>query len=367
MKITEIDKKFDTTFVYPPDVKWHSILDEPFKVYGLFYSQDEKMFRRFPKAFADAINERVAALATNTAGGRVRFRTNSPYIVLRVEEPFDEPFPHMTMLGKNGISVFVDNSFVNAITPTYQQMIAADPNVGGSGKIVFDGIIYLYDHDGHEHQVEVVFPLYSGVYQMFVGLKKQSTILPPTNYKYEKPVIFYGSSITQGGCASKPGDDYINRLSRMLDTNYINFGLSGNAKAEPEMADFIAKQDASIFVLDYDYNAPDEKYLQKTHFSLYKKVRDVNPETPIIIMTMPAFSSYKNRSINKARRDVIFGTFEKAKSLGDNNLYLIDCYGCFGETPNDEGGTVDDCHPNSLGFLRMAEKVYPILKDILEK
>ena len=365
MSITKIDKNFDTSFECPKDVKWHSILDNRFSIYGVSYSEEEKIFRRFPKTFAGTISESVEALAKHTSGGRVRFKTNSSYIVLYVEEPFEEPFPHMAISGKNGVSIYINGKFTNIIAPSYHQITNADPNFGGNGKIVFDGIVHPSELDGREYQVEIYLPLYSGVRNIFIGLDGSSSILPPKPYKHEKPVIFYGSSITQGGCASKPGDDYPGRLSRMIDVNYVNYGLSGNAKAEPEMADFIAKQSASIFVLDYDHNAPDSEYLKTTHFALYKTVRDINPETPIIIMTMPAFDENKQKPINKARRDVIFKTLEKAKKLGDKNIYLIDCYGCFGSLSNGECGTVDGCHPDSLGFLRMSEKIYPVLNCLL--
>lgn len=94
MKIHEIDQNFDTTFESPSDIQWHSPLEEPFSLHGVFYSEEEKLYRRLPKEFAASINEKIAFLAQNTAGGRIRFQTTSPYIALRVEEPFDEPhFP----------------------------------------------------------------------------------------------------------------------------------------------------------------------------------------------------------------------------------------------------------------------------------
>ena len=184
-------------------------------------------------------------------------------------------------------------------------------------------------------------------------------------YKHRRPILFYGSSITQGGCASKPGDDYISRISRLLDTDFINLGFSGSAKAEKIMAEYIASQNPSVFVLDYDHNAPDAEYLKKTHFALYETVRKKHQDTPIVMMTMPTTETWENRPWYKSRREEILKSFEKAKSLGDENVYLVDCYGCFGRLENGECGTVDNCHPDSLGFLRMAERVYPVLSNLL--
>ena len=117
--------------------------------------------------------------------------------------------------------------------------------------------------------------------------------------------------------------------------------------------------------LDYDHNAHDAEYLKQTHFALYEMVRKKNSETPIIMMTMPTTERRENRPWHKPRRDEIIKSFERANALGDENVYLVDCYGCFGALENGECGTVDGIHPDSLGFLRMAERVYPVLDRLL--
>ena len=150
----------------------------------------------------------------------------------------------------------------------------------------------------------------------------------------------------------------------MLNTEILNLGFSGSALAEQNMADYIASIKSSIYVLDYDHNAPNAEYLKKTH-SLYQTVRSRNPHSPIIMMTMPTIEGYENRDWNKSRRQVIFDSYNKAKELGDDNVYLVDCYGCFGEVGLRECGTVDDCHPNSLGFLRMYQKLLPLMEKLL--
>ena len=217
-----------------------------------------------------------------------------------------------------------------------------------------------------EYQAEIFLPLYNSLNNVYIGLQKGCVLKGSKPYKHKKPVVFYGSSITQGACSCKSGDDYIGRLSKTLDFDFVNLGFSGSARAEKAIAEHIASIDASVFVLDYDHNAPDADYLQKTHYYLYETVRSKNPNTPIILMTMPHFGNFKERPINKARRDIIYSNFEKAKAQGDKNVYLVDCYGCFGEDTTGECGTVDFVHPDSLGFLRMAERVYPVLDKILK-
>ena len=365
MDIRQVDKNFDTTFVAPSDIEWFSVRELPFSLHGIFYSEEEGLFRRLPKDVADATSEGVSLLSKHTAGGRVRFETDSPYVAIHAEEPFEAPLSHMTVVGKCGFSVFSNNTFSETVMPSYSQIIAADPALGGNGTIVFDGIKRPYFAKDGAYQAEIYFPLYSAVSDLYIGLKKGSILNAPKEYKHKKPVLFYGSSITQGGCASKPGDDYINRLSRMLDTDYINLGFAGNARAEKVIADYIAEQDASVFVLDYDHNAPSVEYLRDTHFALYETVRKANPSTPIVMMTLPAINTYQERPVFKPRREEILNSFKKARLLGDENVYFIDCYGCFGELVRGECGTVDNCHPDSLGFLRMAEALRPTLDKLL--
>jgi len=367
MNIAKIDKNFDTSFTSPEDLVWFSCLESPFKIYGVVYSEEDHNFHRMPKDIAYETNDWVGYLSLNTAGGRIRFTTDSPYIVLRVEEPFEEPMSHMTIEGKDGFSIFSDGSFKGSIMPSYRQILKADPSYGGNGTILFDGMKDIRNEGKEKQLIEIFMPLYSSVNTVYIGLKKDSFLTEPREYKYRKPVLFYGSSITQGGCASKPGDDYISRLSRMLDFDFVNLGFSGSAKAERTIAEYIASQDPSVFVLDYDYNAPDAEHLKKTHFALYETVRRSHAETPIIFMTMPNYEGYEKHGWNKARRDEIIKSYEKAKEAGDNNVYFIDCYGCLGKEVTGECGTVDGVHPDSLGFLRMAEYVYPTLSKLLEK
>ena len=365
MDISQIDQNFKLSFTPPEDVVWHSVLSAPFALYGAVYSEEEGVFRRLPKEVAEATNPGVAHLCKQTAGVRVRFTTNSPYIAVHIEEAFEEPFSHMTVVGKCGVSVFADGEFVKSVMPSYRQIVAGDPMVGGSGEISFGGLLSPYGKGEAPYLVEIFFPLYSTLKRLVVGLKEGATLSEPKPYTHTVPVLFYGSSITQGGCASKSGDDYVNRLSRMLDTDYINLGFSGSAKAEPAIVEYLAQQNPSVFVMDYDHNAPNAEHLKQTHYALYETFRKTHPETPIIMMTMPAIAGHEKRPWHKSRRDEIFLSFERAKATGDENVYLIDCYGTFGEEVCGECGTVDDCHPDSLGFLRMAEAVYPLLNRLL--
>ena len=130
------------------------------------------------------------------------------------------------------------------------------------------------------------------------------------------------------------------------------------------MAEFIADLPMSIFVYDYDYNAPDAAHLQRTHYPLYKTIRTANPTTPIVFLTMPTFSG----CTQPARFAVIEETYRRAKEEGDENVYFVSGDGSVGHAGADgEWGTVDGCHPDSLGFYLMAKNLYPTLDAILNK
>jgi len=366
MDIKKIDRNFDTSFVCPGDVRWISADEPPFSLHGVYYSESEGIYRRMPKNVADRVNPAVAYLSADTAGGRVRFETDSPYIALHVGEPFATPFPHLTIVGQCGVSVFVNGSYEGMMTPSYECVSAADPAHGGTGNFVFDGIRYP-GADRFPYLAELFFPLYNPVSSFYIGVKKDSVVKAPRGYKHERPVLFYGSSITQGGCAAKPGDDYISRLSRMLDTDFVNLGFSAGAFGEQIMAEYVSSLDMSVFVMDYDHNAPSAEHLAKTHHAFYETFRKKRPLTPVIMMTMPTPEGYETREWNKPRRDEILKSFAAAKDAGDENVYLVDCYGCFGSAENCETGTVDNVHPDSLGFLRMTRRLYPLLDALLNK
>ena len=359
MDITKIDTNFQTTFTAPEGLKWASALSAPFSLHGVYYEKHEKRFRRMPQNVADNVNEGVKFLSWHTAGGRLRFKTDSPFVAIRTTEPYEWFMSHMTTVGECGFTLFSDKGYTGTFVPPSNIIMEHD----GSGKMAFDGIC---DTDGEKHTYTLYFPLYNGVNELYIGLKEGCALEKADDYKHKKPVLFYGSSITQGACASKPGDDYVNRLSALLDTDIINLGFSGSALAEDTMIDYLCSLDPSVFVLDYDHNAPDAEYLNKTHYKLYKALRDTHADTPIVFITMPKFTGHTKLSPAKERYEVIEKTYLRAKKAGDKKVYFISGDGFWGKNREWECGVADGIHPNSFGFYLMAKAVYPTLKKILK-
>ena len=135
----------------------------------------------------------------------------------------------------------------------------------------------------------------------------------------------------------------------------LNFGFSGHGRGETNIAELLATIDASVFVLDYDHNAPDEEHLEKTHEPFFKILRNAHPEMPVVMVSRPDGSETPD---GVARRKIIRRTYQNAREGGDANVYFVDGSTLFGKT-NRDACTVDGCHPNDLGFLRMAEAIFP--------
>ena len=258
--------------------------------------------------------------------------------------------PHFTVTGSSGYDIYlVENGeqlFYKSFIPAYD----FDES--------FEQVIDFEDNS--ERDLIIHMPLYNGCSSMYIGLQESAYIRESFGYKNDKPILFYGSSITQGGCASRPGNAYTNMLSRFLDADHINLGFAGNAKGEDAMADYVAGIDCSIFVYDYDHNAPNAEHLKATHEKMFLKFRKTHPDTPVIMMSRPAI--FTSKSTLDARTEVIRETYTNAKNRGDNNVYFIDGRDLFSFCGGRDS-TVDACHPTDLGFYSMAKCVENVIKD----
>ncbi|MBP1587963.1 MAG: hypothetical protein ILO53_06145 [Clostridia bacterium] len=356
MHISDIDKNLRVeSTVNKSDVVWYDARDARFRIHGSL-DENRDCYRRFPKEISEKVSEGVDILAKNTAGMRLRLRTDSPYIAIHAEWEMQCIFSHMPMSGTGGFDLYKVNDdgskeFVFVFMPPY-------PSPQGYESVI--------ETPFGMHDYIINFPLYNDVAKLYVGLSEGAAILTPGDYRVSKPVVFYGSSITQGGCASRPGNAYQSMLSRALDFDFINMGFSGCGLAEDVMCEYLAGLEMSCFVSDYDHNAPGIEHLEKTHWKLYETVRRRHPDLPYVIMTKPdARSAYKEQEqYNLKRRDFIMANYERAVSLGDRNVYFVDGYALF-EDDETCSATVDTCHPNDMGFYFFYRALKPVLKKIL--
>ena len=347
-RIIDVDPnyRYNADF-YREDMHFYDVRKEPFSVHGLLWENDG--YCRMPEETAKKVNAGVHQLSRNTAGGRIRFTTDSLYVGLSCKMPNITRFPHMPMTGVSGFDLSADGVYYRSFIQPLEMEHGYDCRIDFPERKM--------------REIEIRFPLYNDVSEVQIALQKSAALEPARPYKYQRPVVFYGSSITQGGCVCRPGLSYPAILSETFDFDYWNLGFSGSALGEEVMSDYIASLEMSVFVLDFDHNVPDAEYLEEVHEPFYRKIRKERPELPILMISRPDFRFWGDCA---ARRAVIEKTYRHAKENGDDKVWYIDGETLWGEDRWDLC-TVDGIHPNDLGHYRMAQTIAPVLKEILEK
>jgi len=349
-KFIEVDKNMVVeTTIAEPDIKFYDVRWEPFDIYGLYNPKTEPVFKRLPDEIGQNVNSGVKRLYLMTAGGRVRFSTDSKYIAIKCSMPYITKYPHMQLTGTTGFDLFEDTEggsrFIRPFKPDM------------SIKDGYESVIQV-GKEGVMRHYTINFPTYNPVNWLYIGLQEGAKVEGGLKYRSELPVYYYGSSITQGACSSRPGNAYQSIISRRQNLDFVNLGFSGSGRAEELIANYMAEQKMLAFVCDYDHNAPNPEYLNDTHLRLYKIFREKNPDVPYIMVSKPDFDNNINESI--MRREVIVNTYRYARENGDKNVWFIDGQGIF-RGPDEDLCTVDGTHPSDVGFMKMADAIERIL------
>lgn len=350
MRIDEIDVNFQSKPLEEDGMLFYDVKKGgPFHVYGLKVFETDGLFERVPNEIAATISPQMEDLSRHTSGGRVRFRTNSFSLGVKYRGT-PAVMPHATPLMVGGFDVYCGKTFVSSVMP--------QPVFGGE----YSCRVPLLQ-DGKLHDYTVNFPLYGGVQELVLGIEKGAKVRPAKPYSMEKPVVFYGHSITQGGCASRAGTCYQAYISRELNCDFYNFGFSGNAKGDLEIARYIAKIDAALFLYEYDGNAPDADFLQRTHEPFYKLYRELCPDTPVLFTSR----TWRMRETEEGERrnQIVRTTFEHALARGEK-VGFVDGSTVYPPAIAAQC-TVDGVHPNDLGFYCMAKKYLPAIRKLLKK
>lgn len=353
MKLGEIDHNLAVQSTLDiKGLKYRNALQEPFDIYGLYRPKESGQYMRLPMEAAEKISPGVLNLSTHTAGGRVRFRTDSGYVAVKVQLRDAHWMPHMPLTGSHGLDLYVYDGVEDLFQGSFIPPVEHPES--------FESVVWF--PDAKMREITIHMPLYSGIAELFIGVDENAQVGSGRKYRDVKPVLYYGSSITQGGCASRPGNHYCNAIARDFNVDFVCMGFSGSAKGEREMAEYLAGIDAGIFVCDYDHNAPDSGYLEQTHSKVYSHYRDAHPQVPVIFVSRPDIRPGEREDIR--RRDVVYRTYRKASESGDGNVYFVDGFQLFAGNRRYDC-TVDGTHPNDLGFFRMAEIIGEAVKHCL--
>lgn len=336
-------------------MKFYHITEPPLKIYGLAVADRERrQFWRLNSEIMDRMPQ-YDSLGKRCVGGRIRFRTDSADFCVRMTLAQAKEDVNIPLFGSAGADVYLgrgmESVFLGYVAPQEHviEEITAEK---------------LFHKNSRMETVTVNLPRNDHLLSMEIGIDESAHIEEAEEYTFAKPIIFYGSSITEGGCASRAGNAYTSIVSRWMDADYYNFGFSGSARGEKEFAQYIgALPEPGAFVYDYDHNSPDPRHLADTHEEFFKIVRQAHPEIPVIIMTRPDVEGDKDHAAE--RRDIIRRTYEKAVAAGDHKVWFLDGGRFFGDSGRAEC-LVDGTHPNALGFMRMAETLFPVLKEAMK-
>ncbi|MFA6816985.1 MAG: SGNH/GDSL hydrolase family protein [Lentisphaeria bacterium] len=357
--VLKIDKNMTIESVDENGLIWLNPNQSPFKLVGFYWFEQDKVYRRFPVNPDPVLPEGVEVLSNCTAGGQIKFRSDSHRIAVKVKLLAPSKIDHMPNTGSSGFDLYLGNS--------NRQTFA------GVTRFDIDDYEYTYEFDMLEisgmHDFTLNFPLYNSVKGLSIGLEENASLAVPTPFVDEHPIVIYGTSIAQGGCASRPGMCYSNILSRKLNRPFLNLAFSGVGKGEPEVAEHIARiETPGMFILDYEANCGTVENLAKTLPEFIRILRVKHPTTPILIVSKVAYAkeifNQSEKNYREACKKVEIETVERCQVAGDKNIYFIDAEFFQGEDFSE--CTVDGCHATDLGFYRMAENLLPEIEKRLK-
>lgn len=314
-------------------------------------------YERLPDSLKNISRPPLWKLSRNSAGMAIRFRSNSTQIGVKWEVLFDNHMNHMTDTGIKGLDLYCLEGngqwrFVNSARPA-----------GKTNKTTI-----IANMQPKEREFMLYLPLYDGLVSLSIGIDSLSTIDQPLmEYPIrKKPVAFYGTSILQGGCVSRPGMAHTNIISRRLNRECINLGFSGNALLDLEVAKVLAEVDASVFVLDFVPNASADQIKERME-TFYRIIRSKHPETPIVFIEDPIFTHtyYDQRIANEVakKNQMLNQIFNDLKKKKEKNITLISSKDMLG---NDGEATVDGVHFTDLGMMRYVDLVCPVIKKLIK-
>lgn len=330
-----------------------------FTVYGTLAPDASKSYSRLPDSLCTKVKENIWNLGQNSAGLSIRFASDASDIYLKWNSLNQTKMNHMNPVGIRGLDLYVLNpdntwAFVGSAIPSSKEENKATV-VKGMPDRMREYMLFL--------------PLYDGLYDLKVGVNKGAIVKESENgvIRRDKPVVMYGTSILQGGCASRPGMTHTNILQRMLNREVVNLGFSGGGHLDPEIAMLMASKDAGVYVIDVLPNNT-VKSLRTKLEPFYRILREAHPDTPILLVESPMYprtkidAPYRNgiEELNSALRAFC----KRMQAEGDK---YISCFGGKDILDTDCEGSIDGIHFTDIGFLHFAEQLYPTLLNLLDR
>ncbi|MCD7971045.1 MAG: SGNH/GDSL hydrolase family protein [Alistipes sp.] len=336
-------------------VKYYDAAEFP--LYGKASDAMENRYARLPDSLEHISRPPLWTLGRNSAGLAVRFSSDSPVIAARWTNLYNNRMNHMTDTGVKGLDLYVMDGdewrFVNSARPSFGHESEA---------------VIISNMEPLEREYMLYLPLYDGLVSLEIGIDSLSHISPPNinSPGRERPVVFYGTSLLQGACASRAGMAFTNIISRRLDREAINLGFSGNAFLDYEIAHLMATVDAGCYVLDFVPNTSVE-LIRTNALEFYRILRDARPGIPIIFIEDPIFphSRYDKAIAHEinSKNAAIKEFYEGLIADGQRDIYYIPSDNMIG---HDAEATIDAIHFTDVGMLRYVDLVCPVIESVLE-
>lgn len=333
-------------------IQWHDV--QEWGVEGRGFSDTESYFDRLPGRAKGVVRDAVWGLSRHSAGMLVRFRTDAGSIHADYGvTSANLAMPHMPATGVSGLDLYgLDNDghwkWIAVTRPDAQKMTLS--MISGITAGMRDYAIYL--------------PLYNGTSHLRIGVPSGATF-EPVAPRTEAPIVFYGTSITHGACASRPGMPHPAILGRRLNRPVINLGFSGNGRMEAEVGRFLTELNPAVYVIDCLPNMTAAEVTERT-VPLVQQLREAHPTVPIVLVEDRSYSNSwiiaAQKERNETSRAALKAQFQKLLDAGTKQVFYVDGESLLG---NDRDDTTDGSHPSDLGFLRHADAMEPVLRESL--
>ena len=336
----------------PPELRWidASTLD----VEGRAFEDRKAPFDRLPARAESLVRPPVWELSRHSAGMAVRFVTDAARIEARWTLSSDRlDMPHMPASGVSGLDLYVRTDdglrWVSATRP--------------SARTNQVRLLSLREKTASPREYTLYLPLYNGVERIEIGIADDASFESAT--PRQKPIVFYGTSITHGASASRPGACHVAILGRRLDRAVVNLGFSGQGKMDGELADLLAEIDASVYVVDCLPNMTPALVGERAE-PFVRRLRSLKPDTPILLVEDRTFAQARfipgRLAEHEARRAALRRAFETITAEGGAPIGYLEGELLLGADGDD---TVDGSHPSDLGFWRQANAFEPALRALL--
>lgn len=337
-------------------VRWFDI--RQLGVEGQGWSQTKSPFDRLPAKAEGKVRDAVWSLSRDSAGMCVRFQADSPVIHARwTLTKSNLAMPHMPATGVSGLDLYAKDD-----KGTWRWVANGRPTAQSNTQKLAEGI------PAGNREWMLYLPLYNGVTSVEIGVPVDKMIDKAAAYPAAKakPIVFYGTSITHGACASRPGMVHTAILGRKYGRPIINLGFSGNGKMEPEVTSLLTELDAAMYVIDCCPNLSGAETGERTK-PLVHQLREARPDTPIVLVEDRYYTNAwllaSRQAHNDANHAALKKSYEELIAAGTKQLYYIPGEGMLGD---DNDGAVDSSHPNDLGFVRQAEAFDKVLGKLMK-